>query len=587
MPQPNASRVALYCRVSTDEQAQRYGLPSQLRECREVATQRGYKITASFSDEGISGATLDRPQLTALREAVRARTVDVVLTHDADRLSRSLVDQLVLDQEFRRAGVRLEFATYERRHDAEGLMFDQIKGVLAQYERVKIRERTRRGRLEAARQGKRPGGPVPFGYVRDRAEPGGLRIAPAEAAIVRQVFAWVLAGKSIRSIVRQLYAQGVRGRRGAIWHTSAVRRVVRNPLYSGQGWYNRTVTVDGTMAPTLRPAADWVAMEAPAIVSRPTFERAQAQLERNRALLSGRPSLRTYLLRGLLICGACGRKMSGAAGTGNRRMYRCTGRHAIDGAACRASARSAERLEAGIWDTVTRVLRDPEALRCSAQAKQLKFDAVRVDARTEIISLTDQRATLQRQRSRLLDLYVSDGIDKPTFTSRDAPLKAQEDAVAARLAQAEARLAQETTELHNHDALRAFCKAVRREVNRLDDAGRQALLYRVVERAVVHDARTDVHLKLDVTAPTTGRTPGKSSAGGHLSRPGNRAESQAPEPDHRDGGRLAVGSRAGVDRGRRRTGRRPRAEQRLRRRLERHRHDAAGVLARTARDLEV
>jgi hypothetical protein len=194
------------------------------------------------------------------------------------------------------------------------------------------------------------------------------------------------------------------------------------------------------------------------------------------------------------------------------------------------SARSAERLEAGIWDTVTRVLRDPEALRRSAQAKQLRFDAVRVDARTEITSLTEQRATLQRQRSRLLDLYVSDGIDKPTFTRRDAPLKAQEDAVAARLAQAEGRLAQETTELHNHDALRAFCEAVRRGVNRLDDAGRQALLYRVVERAVVHDVRTDVHLKLDVTAPTTARTPGKSAAGGHLSRPGNRAESQDTQP---------------------------------------------------------
>src|SRR4029453_10763696 len=96
VPHPGAPRCALYGRVSTDEQAQRYGFPSQLREGRAVAAQRGDVILAEVSDEGISGATLERQDLTALREAVRARAVDVVLTHDADRLARSFIDQLVL-----------------------------------------------------------------------------------------------------------------------------------------------------------------------------------------------------------------------------------------------------------------------------------------------------------------------------------------------------------------------------------------------------------------------------------------------------------------------------------------------------------
>src|SRR5437762_3618470 len=101
-------RAALYARVSTDDQAQKYGLASQLHETRALAARKGYQVVAEFADDGVSGATIERPALTRLREAIRAKAVDVVLMQDPDRLARELFLQLLLDKEFERSGARVE-----------------------------------------------------------------------------------------------------------------------------------------------------------------------------------------------------------------------------------------------------------------------------------------------------------------------------------------------------------------------------------------------------------------------------------------------------------------------------------------------
>ena len=146
--------VALYARVSTEEQAKKYGLIGQLRELRDYAATCGYRIAYEFVDDGVSGATLDRPGLERLRAVVRDRGVQVVVIHDPDRLARRLALQLLLDDEFRRAGVRLEFVTVRTDGTAEGDLLLNVKGVVAEYERLKIRERTMRGRREKALRGK-------------------------------------------------------------------------------------------------------------------------------------------------------------------------------------------------------------------------------------------------------------------------------------------------------------------------------------------------------------------------------------------------------------------------------------------------
>ncbi len=153
------TRAALYCRVSTDAQAERYGLGSQEQGLRRRTVERNWSLVQdgernAFIDDGYSGSELDRPALSRLRQAITEGRVDVVLCYDPDRLSRSLSHLLLLTSEFEGAEVRLEFITQDTDTSPEGRMFFAIRGAVAEYEKAKILERTARGRREKARQGK-------------------------------------------------------------------------------------------------------------------------------------------------------------------------------------------------------------------------------------------------------------------------------------------------------------------------------------------------------------------------------------------------------------------------------------------------
>jgi predicted site-specific integrase-resolvase len=146
MESPNltAQSCVLYARVSTEDQAEKYGLASQIRALQSYAEQRGYSVVDICSDDGYSGGTLDRPALSKVRELVRQKLVHVMVAYEPDRLARSLVHQLILHEELEKAGVRHEYVTFTVSDDHEGKLLLNIKGVIAEYEKEKIKERTMR-----------------------------------------------------------------------------------------------------------------------------------------------------------------------------------------------------------------------------------------------------------------------------------------------------------------------------------------------------------------------------------------------------------------------------------------------------------
>jgi site-specific DNA recombinase len=186
-------RAALYARVSTDKQAEKYGIPSQIEALRKRCLEKGWNVVPdidneAFVDDGFSGSELNRPALNHLRELVQQGQVDVVIAYDPDRLSRNLADLLLLENDFARYGAKLEFITQEMDTSPEGKMFFAIRGAVGQYEREKIRERSMRGLREKVRQGKVLGGScAPFGYRynKDRAT---LEENPETAKTVRLIF---------------------------------------------------------------------------------------------------------------------------------------------------------------------------------------------------------------------------------------------------------------------------------------------------------------------------------------------------------------------------------------------------------------
>ena len=314
-------RCALYARVSTEEQAERFGLGAQITELREYARRKGYVARAEWEliDDGYLGGDLDRPALSRLRELVRQNGIDVVLVHDPDRLARKLSHQIIIAEEFEQARVRLEFVTTPTEDTPEGRMFLNLKGVFAEYEKEKIRERTLRGRRQKARQGYIVGGRTPFGYRylgKLESELGRYVIHPEEAELVRLIFRWLVEeGLSIRGIVTRLNQLGYRPQRSSRWGKSSVQRILSNPAYAGTSYYNRReralprhpraaeIRRNKKTALRPRPAGDWIPISVPPIIESPLFERAQEQLRRNAEMSSGRNTKYFYLLRALMRCG--------------------------------------------------------------------------------------------------------------------------------------------------------------------------------------------------------------------------------------------------------------------------------------------
>src|SRR5919108_2381970 len=158
--------AAIYVRVSTEDQGKGFSIPTQIEACQQLAAAEGYRVPEShvLIDEGISGTTMDRPGLRTLRDLVNTKAIAAVVVHDPDRLSRNLGHQLLLAEEFERASVKLLIVSHPMEQGPEGWLFFQMRGALAEYERAKTLERTRRGKIGRAKAGHPPGGQVPLGY---------------------------------------------------------------------------------------------------------------------------------------------------------------------------------------------------------------------------------------------------------------------------------------------------------------------------------------------------------------------------------------------------------------------------------------
>jgi len=327
----NTTQVAIYARVSSEQPAEAQTIASQGAALRERVAAEGLVVPEAmqFLDDGYSGATLIRPALERLRDVIAAGAVDRVYVHSPDRLARKYAYQVVLVEEFRRAGVEVIFLNRALGQSPEDDLLLQVQGMIAEYERAKIIERHRRGKRHAARTGAvnvLSGAPYGYRYVAKSAGGGQARyeIIPDEAHVVHQVFDWVGRDRlTIGEVCRRLTQAGERTRTGkTVWDRSAVWGMLKNPAYTGTAAFGKTR--QEPLRPRLRaqrgrplqprravstvdvPREDWLPILVPALVELEVFAAVQEQLRENQrhARQSRRGAL--YLLQGLLQCHQCG-----------------------------------------------------------------------------------------------------------------------------------------------------------------------------------------------------------------------------------------------------------------------------------------
>src|SRR5262249_31462294 len=196
-PPMSVLQAAIYARVSSEQQAEAHTIASQVTALKERAQADGLTVSdaMTFLDEGYSGATLVRPALERLRDATSAGLIDRLYVHSPDRLARKYAYQVFLVEDLSRVGVEIVFITRDMGHRPEDDLLLQVKGMMAEYERAKIMERNRRGKLHAARAGSvNVLGGAPYGYRYISKHHGGgharYEVMGREAPVGRQVFEW-------------------------------------------------------------------------------------------------------------------------------------------------------------------------------------------------------------------------------------------------------------------------------------------------------------------------------------------------------------------------------------------------------------
>jgi len=235
------AKAAGYLRVSTEGQIgeDRFGLEAQREAVEAYAKAEGYEVAEWYVDEAVSGATLDRPELTRLLNDAGGKFA-FVLVAKMDRLARDLMAQLWIEKELLRGNVELiSVAEPFRGQDPANVLFRQVIGAFAQFERARIAERMAGGRKQKARGGGYAGGGAPIGYT---AEKGAkvLALDAEKAETVRRVFELADAnpGASLEALAGMLNAEGHTTAQGAIWRKMQVKRVLdRREFYAGTYTY--------------------------------------------------------------------------------------------------------------------------------------------------------------------------------------------------------------------------------------------------------------------------------------------------------------------------------------------------------------
>jgi site-specific DNA recombinase len=522
-------RAAIYARVSTDRQEREQTIDSQMAAVQEWLQAHSHTVADAhlYCDQGFSGARLDRPALDRLRDDVQTDAFDLIAVLSPDRLARKYTAQVLLLEEFRRAGCQVVFVQHPLSDDPHDQLLLQIQGAIAEYERAVIAERFRRGKLHQARAGQVVWNKPAYGYgyipKRDGC-PGHLVIDEAEAAVVRLLYRWLIDERlTVRQLLKRLAAGPWRPRSGKThWSAATVHHILADPIYTGTAYVNRyayTAPVkprrpDSPRAREascrhLKPAEEWIAVPVPAIIDQAAHDQAQAQLARNSALSFRNNTKYTYLLRCLLTCAHCGLAMfgvtqrTGKAGT-VRRTYQCHGKDPVlrhRATACPRRAIKAEELEVAVWAHVTHLLADPA--RLLAQFERFASLAVEGDAheQAETAQLTARLARLDREERRLVDAYQAEVISLEELAERRQQLQGRRrglDAQREQQAQLRRERAQAQAVLTD---LTAFCDRVRGRLAEATLAERQTILQLLLERIIVGDDTLEVRHVIPLRGP--------------------------------------------------------------------------------------
>ncbi|HUI28962.1 MAG TPA: recombinase family protein [Candidatus Acidoferrales bacterium] len=498
--------IAVYARVSTARQEEEKTIETQLCAVREFAKSNGFTIVKEYIDEGWSGDILVRPQLDQLRQDARDKLWEAVLAYDPDRLARRYSYQELVMDELRDTGIEVLFVTTPTPKNGEEKILQGVKGLFAEYERAKITERFRLGKLRVAKEGHVLGSDAPYGYryiPRHEKVHGYYEINEDEAKIVRNIFSWVADdGLTIRKVIKRLKDEDIKPRRShrGIWKSSTLSILLRNEAYIGESHYLKSFAAvpehplkqdkyrkTRKSARRRRPRNEWIKITVPSIINKNLFQRTQERLRKNFDLAK-RNRKNEYLLAGKLWC-SCGYKLAGEGlRQGTYLYYRCTQRARSFPLAttCFENGINAREADDIVWKKLAELMSSPELLLehlnrwiqgWGNNSKKLKTDMESV--KSEIIKIKDEE-------ERYTKAYGAGILSLDKLSEHVGPLKKKMSILNDRLVKAEVEVNKlESFKLPSENEIRSFAQAVTSKLHNLNFAVKEAIVKRIVGKITV------------------------------------------------------------------------------------------------------
>jgi site-specific DNA recombinase len=498
--------VAIYARVSSEEQREGQTIDSQIAELERFVREKGWVLIGVYKDEGWSGALLSRPALDCLRDEAVQKKFDFVLLNDVDRLARDVAHLGIVKRDLERSGVRVIFRKLPQEESPTYNLMVNVLGSFAEFEREMIADRTRRGRrhkVEVRQQFL--GSLASYGYryvPKDKSsgKDGYLEVMVEEAALVQQMYEWVdREALSAHQVVERLNQLQSRPRKGGRWAKSTVLRVLRNETYAGVWHYNKHYGSE-SLKPTartkyrrslknssrLRPREEWLPVILPEdlrIVSRDLWQRVQQQLTKN-VTFSRRNAKHEYLLKGLVRCGGCGAAYVGDPCHG-KYYYRCLRR-------CKRMPTVKEKcLDEAVWSAVSEAVLNPTTIL--SQVGKLREQEAENGRTSWQAAQTVERALAQarREEARLFEAYRT-GIISPAQLGEELErLKQRQNTLEMR----SATLRKPTEGPGNNNLCRSveeYCQAVAERLQTFNEIERPRFLRLLIDKVIFEGERVRI-----------------------------------------------------------------------------------------------
>ena len=508
--------IAIYCRVSTEEQSENgYSIDEQERLLEEWCKKMGYVIYKCYSDRGISGKNIkDRPALKELLSDAKAGKFDMVISWKINRVSRKLEDVLKIVNLLEKNNIT--FKSYSEPFETDtpaGRMQFQMMALIGEFERGTIAQNVKMGMIAKAKSGNWCGGRV-LGYdlvpnnspEEEKKGKNKLKINEKEAEIVRFIFNEYSKGKGYKAITNQINKLGYKTKKGNDFSVGSIRDILTNPVYIGEIRYNVRQNWSEKRRRNINPNPIRVKGKHEAIIDRELWDKVQLILESKK----GKPSRiydGEYPLTGILRCPKCGAGMvisrttnTLADGSKKRIAYYCCGNWKNKGTSvCNSNTIRVDKANEYVFKKIEELVSNEAMIKAVVKnINKERKDKVK-PAKRLLGDIDKELEKLDKRKRKIFEAYEDDILTKEEFQTRKNELNEKirilEEEKKPLLNTISEEVSEEIPYEFIKDILMNFSKILNSSVSREQQ---KKLLHMIISEITMNESREIESIKLNI-----------------------------------------------------------------------------------------